>query len=89
MKNLRIVVSGKVQGVFFRASARSEAMAHNLAGFTKNLPNGDVLIEAMGDEEQLEKFLKWCHRGPIMAHVTSVKTEEIPLGDYTSFEIHY
>ncbi len=89
MKNLRIVVSGKVQGVFFRASARSEAKAQNLVGFAKNLPDGNVLIEAMGEEEGLEKFLKWCNRGPMMAHVTSVKTEEIPLGDFTSFDINY
>ncbi|MCR6640663.1 MAG: acylphosphatase [Sporocytophaga sp.] len=89
MKNFRIVVSGKVQGVFFRASARSEAKAQNLVGFAKNLPDGNVLIEAMGEEESLEKFLQWCSRGPMMAHVTSVNTEEIPLGDFTSFDISY
>jgi acylphosphatase len=48
-----------------------------------------VLIEAMGEEESLEKFLQWCNRGPMMAHVTSVNTEEIPLGDFTSFDISY
>lgn len=73
MKRLRISVSGRVQGVFFRASARREARRLGLTGFAHNEPDGSVLIEVQGGEEPLEEYLAWVHEGPASAIVEKVK----------------
>ena len=86
-KNYRIRVSGQVQGVFFRASTKEIADQLGLVGFAENLPEGDVYIEAQGDEVALQKFVEWCHRGPSRAEVTNVEVEESQLTGYRSFEV--
>jgi acylphosphatase len=64
MKHFNIHVSGKVQGVFFRASAKEQADKTNIKGFVRNEPSGDVYIEAEGDDNELKSFLQWCKHGP-------------------------
>ncbi|MBS1762700.1 MAG: acylphosphatase [Bacteroidetes bacterium] len=76
-----IIVKGKVQGVFFRASAKRAAEDLNLNGWVKNLPDGNVEILISGDKPQIEEFIKWCHAGPENARV-----KEIIVND--SNEIH-
>jgi acylphosphatase len=87
IKNFKIRVSGRVQGVFFRASTKDIADQLGLVGFVENLPEGDVYIEAQGDELSLKKFVEWCHRGPSHAEVAHVDVEELDLGDYKGFEV--
>jgi acylphosphatase len=87
MKHLNIRVSGKVQGVFFRASANEQADELRVKGFVRNEPNGDVYIEAEGEEHQLKLFLEWCGRGPKRALVANVMVEESVLKSFTSFEV--
>lgn len=87
MKHLNIRVSGKVQGVFFRASAKEQADELGVKGFVRNEPNGDVYIEAEGDEEQVKIFSDWCKRGPNRARVDSFKIEEADLKNFASFEV--
>ncbi|MBI1768988.1 MAG: acylphosphatase [Bacteroidetes bacterium] len=87
MKHLNIRVSGKVQGVFFRASTKEQAAIFGVKGFVRNESNGDVYIEAEGEEKQLQEFLKWCERGPNRASVDKVELEEGPLKDFTYFEV--
>ena len=70
-----IRICGRVQGVFFRASAREEARRLGLAGFARNEPDGSVLIEAEGAEAALERFIAWCRRGPPGARVERVDVE--------------
>ncbi len=86
-KHFKIKVKGKVQGVFFRASAADEAQQLGLNGFTRNEADGSVYIEAEGDEASLKLFLKWCSAGPSRAVVESVSKEEGNLQNYMTFEI--
>jgi acylphosphatase len=68
-----IHISGRVQGVFFRASARGEANRLGLHGFVRNEEDGSVYAEAEGERESLDEFLQWCRKGPPHARVESVK----------------
>ena len=87
MKHFAIVVSGKVQGVFYRASTKEQAESLDIKGFVRNEPNGDVYIEAEGADDSIDKFIKWCHQGPSRAVVNSVKLTEKNLEGYPSFEV--
>ncbi len=83
----RIIVKGKVQGVFYRASAKQEAEALQITGFAKNQPDGSVLIEAEGDEASLQEFIAWCKIGPSHAQVSEVEATSGQVMGYTKFEI--
>ncbi len=87
MKRLIIIVTGKVQGVFFRASAKEVAEQLNIKGFAQNQPDGSVRIEAEGDEENLNQFVEWCKQGPPRAEVKNVQITEEELNNFTRFEI--
>jgi acylphosphatase len=87
MMTFAITVSGRVQGVFFRASTRDKAKSLGLIGFVKNQPDGSVYIEACGEVEKLQELVDWCHQGPSQAVVENVETSEISPGGYASFEI--
>ena len=73
MTRAEILVSGLVQGVFYRASAQQEAMRLGLVGEIANLPGGDVEATVEGHKEQIEEFIAWCRRGPPAARVDEVK----------------
>lgn len=79
MSAARFVVSGKVQGVFFRASARDRAQALGLRGFAKNLPDGRVEVLAAGDDAALDELAAWLREGPPMARVDDL--ERLPARD--------
>ncbi|MBI3501712.1 MAG: acylphosphatase [Bacteroidetes bacterium] len=87
MKHYNIIVTGKVQGVFFRQSAMEIANQSGVKGFVRNEPNGNVFIEAEGEEEQLKKLIDWCKKGPTRAIVSEVKISESELKNFSSFEI--
>ncbi|HEV8515634.1 MAG TPA: acylphosphatase [Cyclobacteriaceae bacterium] len=87
VKHLNIRVSGKVQGVFFRASTKEQADQLGVNGFVRNEPNGDVYIEVEGNEEKSKLFSDWCKRGPNSARVDSFKVEEADLKNFVSFEV--
>ncbi|RMG85020.1 MAG: acylphosphatase [Bacteroidetes bacterium] len=87
MKRYQIWIRGKVQGVWFRASAKREAEALGLVGFVKNLPDGRVYAEAEGDEAALNAFVDWCMQGPPLAKVWSVEVSEVPVHGFSEFEI--
>ena len=88
MKLLTITVSGRVQGVFFRASTREKAETLGLKGFVRNEPNGHVYIEAEGPEDALDQFKAWCRQGPPMAQVNEITIHEAPVKNYPDFTIH-
>ena len=87
MKHLTIRVSGKVQGVFFRASTKQQADLLEIKGFVRNEPNGDVYIESEGEENQIQEFLKWCRRGPDRARVDNLDIREGTWKDFKEFEV--
>ena len=80
----KIKVSGKVQGVYYRASTKQMADLLGIKGFVKNVEDGTVYIEAEGDEEILFKFIQWCHHGPERAEVAHVSITE---GEILGFEV--
>ena len=82
-----IRVAGKVQGVFYRASAKEKADELGLKGYVKNEVTGNVYIEARGEEAVLREFVEWCRKGPQHAKVVSVDVAEIQGGDYRAFDI--
>jgi len=84
-----IRVSGRVHGVFFRASARAAALDMDIKGFVRNEPDGTVYIEAEGAEGNLERFLEWCRHGPEHAKVHEVHVTKADSIGFTSFEITY
>ncbi|MEA1928042.1 MAG: acylphosphatase [Candidatus Auribacterota bacterium] len=86
--HLHILVSGKVQGVFFRYSTRERAEGLGLTGCVKNLYDGRVEIVAEGEEEKLKSLLRWARRGPPGANVTGVEINWIPIkNSFPSFTI--
>ena len=73
MPAARFLVSGKVQGVFFRASTREQALKLGLRGYARNLPDGRVEVLAEGDSSALDALERWLHAGPPMAKVQSLE----------------
>jgi acylphosphatase len=72
------LVSGRVQGVFYRASAREQALVLGLAGHAKNLSDGCVEVLASGSADALEVLERWLWQGPAAAQVEAVSREEMP-----------
>ncbi|MDO8618953.1 MAG: acylphosphatase [Candidatus Daviesbacteria bacterium] len=87
MKHLDIKVIGRVQGVFFRAFTKEEAETLELTGFVKNHDDGSVYISAEGEEDKLKQFIKWCHKGPMLAKVEKVEVSTGNLMNYDKFSI--
>jgi len=87
MEHLKIIIFGKVQGVFFRANAKTMAENHGLNGWCKNQLDGTVCVEVEGKIDDLEKFVLWCYQGPEYSNVTDVKVEKGALKGYKLFEI--
>ena len=73
MPTIHLVISGKVQGVFYRASAKEQAEKLKLNGWVKNTKEGNVEVLASGSEENLKKFTEWCKNGPDGAYITNVE----------------
>ena len=83
-----LIVKGRVQGVFYRASARRKAEELRLTGWVRNNPDGTVEAVVEGDTDMVEKFVNWCHEGPPNARVAAV---DVPrsgaTGEFTHFLI--
>lgn len=89
-KRAHLKISGRVQGVFYRATARDVAMNLNLKGWVKNLSDGGVEAVAEGDEENVEKFIEWCNQGPSGSKVQGVDAQiQEPTGEFKRFEVIY
>lgn len=87
-RRVRIRVSGRVQGVWFRASTARVAESLGLVGWVRNLPDGAVEISAQGPRPKIDEFIAWCHIGPPRASVERVEVrDEVPAGAATSFEV--
>ena len=83
----QIYVQGRVQGVWFRKYTLEKARSIGLRGFVKNESDNSVYIEAEGDAEQLNEFVKWLYRGSPLSRVTSVEYEKGAIENFQSFEV--
>ena len=78
----RVVIHGRVQGVFFRAETRDRARSLGLAGWVRNTGDGSVEAVFEGDRDRIESMLVWCRRGPSLAQVDTVDVDwETPAGE--------
>ena len=88
LRRLKILVSGRVQGVYFRMFTHNKAKQFGVNGHARNLPDGRVEIIAEADMSSIDNFIKWCHKGPVTARVDDVEITELePDGVLTTFEI--
>ncbi|MBN9289002.1 MAG: acylphosphatase [Gammaproteobacteria bacterium 39-13] len=83
----RAVVSGRVQGVFFRHATQQQALALGIKGWVRNLPSGEVECLLCGEEEMVEKLCAWLHQGPPAANVAQVKIESTAWEEHEDFTI--
>lgn len=87
VQTISIVVTGKVQGVFYRKSARDKALELGLTGEVRNRDDGSVYIIATGEPDILAIYLEWCKQGPPRAVVNGVETTEITPRIFLHFNI--
>ena len=81
MKTYHIFVSGRVQGVFFRANTVKKAKKFGIKGWVRNTKDKRVEIIAQGSEKNLKEFLKWLEKGPVLAKVADLKIKEKKLSE--------
>ena len=79
-------ISGKVQGVWFRASTQEQAERLGITGWAKNLPDGRVEVLACGNKEKIEELYAWLKHGPQLAKVTDIFYEELAWQAYRDFK---
>ncbi len=87
MKTVSIIVSGRVQGVWFRKYAQEKAIELHITGYVQNLPNRSVNIIATGTALQLKQLADWCYIGSTMSNVTNVEVTELELELFDDFRI--
>ena len=89
-KRVHVTITGMVQGVFFRAKTRNEAIQNHVTGWVRNLPDGRVEAIFEGKQEDVDRVVGWCRIGPSLAEVKGVEAVEEPYtGAYTDFSIRY
>lgn len=88
VKHLNIKIYGRVQGIFFRYSAKLQADSLKITGFARNEDDGSLFIEAEGEEENLKTFLSWCKKGPPLAKVERIEVTEGDLKNFPKFSTH-
>lgn len=85
-----VIISGRVQGVFFRYETQSEARRRGLCGWVRNLRDGRVEALFEGEKEDVERLVEWCRKGPPMAKVKDVEISwEEYTGEFKDFSIAY
>ena len=86
---VNLLAHGRVQGVWFRASAQTEARRLAITGWVRNCSDGTVEIHAEGDQNDLERFISWCRKGPHGADVTQLEVEWVSVKGGKSFEVRH
>ncbi|HEY5823121.1 MAG TPA: acylphosphatase [Cyclobacteriaceae bacterium] len=87
IQHVTLRISGKVQGVFYRASAKNKADELGVKGFVQNELDGNVYAEAEGTSEQLDDFIEWCAKGPPHARVIDIKSSTGQVQHFEKIEI--
>lgn len=87
-RRVNIIVSGKVQGVYFRAATQKQAQKLGVTGWVRNLASGDVEIHAVGTRSAIAALIRWSHKGSTFARVKQVQVTELSEGEvFADFEI--
>lgn len=87
-ETVKLLVKGRVQGVFFRKSTQKRAQQLGLTGYVRNLPSGQVEIVAKGKKERIDELIDWAKEGPRHAEVRDITTQEVDLDtDSPQFKI--
>ena len=90
MKSMKAIVFGRVQGVWFHDSTCMDAQKLNIFGWVENMPDGTVILEAEGEENDLKQLEEWLQVGSAGASVERVDVEwKKPFGDFSTFEIKF
>ncbi len=90
MKTVKVIVSGRVQGVWFRASTRSQAVKLGIKGYVRNMPDGNVEFVAEGDDAAVDRLIAWARMGPPAAKVNNLHLEVLPYrGDFRDFSMRH
>ena len=90
MRRIRAIVSGRVQGVSYRASTCTEAKRLGLVGWVRNRSDGSVELEAEGPDDMVAALIRWCHQGPPAARVARVVVDDLaPVSGEREFAIVY
>lgn len=85
-----LIISGRVQGVYYRFSTEKEAKRLGLTGWVRNLPNGDVEAVVEGEQSIVDQMIKWCWEGPSVARVDSIQeSRESATDEFTNFSTRY
>lgn len=84
---IHAIVSGRVQGVFYRDSTQKQAKKLSITGWVKNCDNGTVELVANGEEQQINQLIEWLWKGPIAAKVTNVEWNKVPLEEFEDFSV--
>jgi len=87
MPTVQLLIKGKVQGVFYRQTAKEKAETAGITGWVRNTDDGDVEITASGSEKALQAYIDWCHLGPSRAVVHEVKVSPMPDQLFERFEV--
>lgn len=87
MQRIKVMIDGRVQGVGYRYFVHQQANRHQITGYVKNIPGGRVEIDAEGEPEKLNEFLKICSKGPSMARVDIFQRHPVTPFGYTRFRI--
>ncbi len=85
--NKLITIEGRVQGVGFRHSACMAARRFRISGMVSNTNDGDVYIEAQGEEDDVLSFIGWCRQGPPLARIVNVKIQDGAHVNYSGFSV--
>ena len=86
---VHVFVSGRVQGVTYRASTRETARERGVDGWVRNLDDGRVEAVFEGPPVAVESMVEWCHEGPARANVTDVETSDEPPTGRSGFEVRW
>ncbi len=85
-----IKVTGMVQGVYYRSTAREEALKIRLTGWVRNMSDGSVELVVEGEKEKIEEFIRWCWKGPPLAIVKNVEVKwEEYKNEFKTFDVRY
>ena len=87
---VHVVISGRVQGVWFRANTKEKAKKLGITGWVRNTSSGNVEGVFEGEESLIQEMIEWCYRGPPLAKVANVEVKnQEPTNDFNDFSIRY
>ena len=88
--NVHVIISGRVQGVFFRASTKQKAEQLGITGWVRNTHDGCVEAIFEGEENKINEMIEWCHHGPSFSKVNNVEIKkQNPINGFDKFSIKY